>query len=240
MLDVITLFNDDSDTLANNGRRNQVSCRKELVGWLQRLKPQDAKVLFDDHEPLALRPVLKTVERASATFLAHARYIMNRIVTGHCDEQFPNSIPFFLQVSRSLHWEIYDQQKILRLALSVASLKGGEEIAEQIQDFKFLMEDMEAVLKALKEDLQFLVAVASIREGKIVGWVSKFACLFLPVSLLATILAISDPGYTRFAILGGLSVPFVLISIYLMFFWKPPQIDSLGDALLHLSEHTVE
>jgi hypothetical protein len=232
MLDIITSLDGDSDTLAKNSRRNQVSCREELVRWLQQLKPQDAKVLFDDHEPLAIRPVLKAVERASATYLAHAQYITGRIVTSHRDEQFPDSIPFFLRVLRTLHWEIYDQQKVLRLALRVASLKGGEKIAEQIQDVKLLMEDMEVVLKSVEENVRFLVAAASIREGKIVGWVSKFACLFLPVSLLANILAISDPGYTRFTILGGLSVPFVLVSMYLMFFWKPSRIDSLSHALL--------
>jgi hypothetical protein len=220
MLDVITSVDDDSDTPANNGRGNQVSCREELVRWLHQLKPQDAKVLFDDHETLALRPILKTVERASVTFLAHVRYMTSRIVTRHYDEGFPDSIPFFFQVLRFMHWEIYDHQRILRLALCVAALKGGEEIAEQIQDFKFLMEDMKGVLKSLEEDVRFLAAAVSIREGKIVGWVSKFACLFLPVSLLANILSISDPGYTRFAILGGLGVPFVLISIYFMFFWN--------------------
>lgn len=152
---------------------------------------------------------------------------MSRIVRGHCDEQFPDNIPFFLRVSRSLHREIHDQQKVLRHALRVASLKGGENMAEQIQDFNYLTEDMERALRALEEDVRFLVAAASIREGKIVGWVSKFAFLFLPLSLLATILTISD-DYIRFAILGSLSVPFVLVSMYLMFFWKPSNIDSLG------------
>lgn len=160
-------------------------------------------------------------------FLVHVRYIMNRILNRLCDENFPNSIPFFLHISRSLHRHIHGQQRLLRYALRVTSLKGGENTAEQIEDFGFLAEDMNGALKALEEDVRFLVAAASIREGKIVGWVSKFAALFLPVSLLATILAISDPGYTRWAILGGLSVPFVLISIYFMFFWRPAHIDSL-------------
>lgn len=100
-------------------------------------------------------------------------------------------------------------------------------MAEQIKDFNFLAEEMDRALKALEEDVRFLVSTASIREGKIVGWVSKFAALFLPVSLLATILTISDPGYTRWAILGGLSMPFLLISIFFMFFWKPPHVDNL-------------
>jgi hypothetical protein len=233
MLDVITLLDNGPDTLANSGRRNQVSCRIELVGWLEQLTPLESKRLFDDREPLALRPVLKIVERASSKFLAHARFTMSRIVTGHCDNEFPDSITFFIRVSRSLHRHIHDQQKILKLALRVASLNCGGELAEQIQDFKFLIEDMKDALKALEEDVRFLVAAASIREGRIVGWVSKFAFVFLPVSLLAAILAISDPGYTRFAILGSLGVPFVLISMYLMFFWKPSQIDSLRDALLN-------
>ena len=197
------------------------------MSWLQRLTPDEAKTLFDDHEQLALRPVLKIVESSGVMFLSHARHIMNRILTRYCDAQFPDSIPFFLHISRSLHRSIHEQQRILRYSLRVASLRGGDDIAEQKQDFAFLADDMDGALKALEEDVRFLVGEASIREGKIVGWVSKFAALFLPVSLLATILSISNPGYVRWAILGGLSVPFVLISIYFMFFWKPAYFNSV-------------
>jgi hypothetical protein len=145
-----------------------------------------------------------------------------------CDDIFPNSIPFFLFISRALHRHILDQQRLLRYALHVASLRGGENITEQIGDFNFLAEEMDRALKALEEDVRFLTSTASIREGKIVGWVSKFAALFLPMSLLATILSISDPGYTRWAILGSLSVPFLLTSIFFMFLWKPPHVDNLS------------
>lgn len=223
MLDII---DDNSDARDNDGRRNQISSQKELVTWLQGLKPQDAKALFGDNEPLALRPVLKIVERTSATFLSHARYIMRRILFGHFDEQLPDSIPFSLRVSRALHANIHDQREILGLAMRVASLKGGGNFAEQMQDLKFLTDDMEGTLKALEEDVRFLASVASISEGKVVGWISKFAFLFLPVSLLSTILTIND-DYIRFTILGGLSLPFILISMYFIFFWKPADIDSL-------------
>jgi len=111
--------------------------------------------------------------------------------------------------------------------LHIASLRSGDDIAEQEADFEFLDKELNRVLNALEEDVKFLVGEASVREGKIVGWVSKFAALFLPVSLLATILSISDPGYIRWVILGGLSVPFVLISIYLMFMF-PAYFDGLG------------
>jgi len=211
----------DAENLGTDGRRHQVSSRQELISWLQRLTPDEAKALFNDHEQLALRPVLKIVESNGVMFLAHARYIMSRVLKPQCDAQFPDSIPFFLHISRSLHRAIHEQQRLLRYALRVASLRGGDDIAEQKQDFGFLAGDMDGMLKALEEDVRFLVGAASIREGKIVGSVSKFAALFLPVSLLATILSISDPGYTRWAILGGLGVPFVSISIYFMFFWKP-------------------
>lgn len=196
------------------------------MSWLQRLTPDEAETLFDDHEQLALRPVLKIVESNGAMFLAHARHIMSRILTRRCDAQFPESIPFFLHILRSLHRHIHEQQRVLRYSLRVASLRGGNDIAEQKQDFAFLAGDMDGALKALEEDVSFLVGEASIREGRIVGWVSKFAALFLPVSLLATILSISDPGYARWAILGGLSVPFVLISVYFMFFWKAAYFNS--------------
>ena len=196
------------------------------MSWVQRLTPDEAKALFDDHEQLALRPVLKMVESNSVMCLAHARHIMARITTHVCDDQFPESIPFFLHVSRSLQWYIHEQQRLLRYALRITSLRGGDDIAEQKQDFAFLASDMDGTLKALEEDVRFLVGEASIREGKIVGWVSKFAALFLSVSLLATILSISNPGYARWAILGGLSGPFVLISAYFMFFWKPAYFNS--------------
>lgn len=98
---------------------------------------------------------------------------------------------------------------------------------EQKEDFAFLDKELEKALNALEEDVKFLVGEASVREGKIIGWVSKFAALFLPVSLLATILSISDPGYVKWSILEGLSVPFVLISIYLMFMF-PTYFDGLN------------
>lgn len=198
-----------------------MSARRELISWVQRLQPNEAKALFDDHKQLALRPVLKLVESSGAMFLDHARYMMSRILTHNHDPQFPDSIPFFLRISRSLHRYIHLQQKLLRSSLRVASLRGGDDITEQEQDFSFLSSEMENTLKALEEDVRFFVGEASIQEGKIVGWVSKFAALFLPVSLLATILSINDTGYTRWTILGCLSGPFVFICIYFMFFWKP-------------------
>lgn len=222
------MLDDDAENLGTNSRWRQVSSRQELISWLQRLTPDEAKTLFDDHEQLALRPILQIVESNSTMFLAHARYIMTRMLTRQdCDVLFPDSIPFFLRVARSLHRHIHAHQRLLRYALRIASLRGGDDIAEQKQGFDFLASDMDGALKALEEDVRFLVGEASIREGKIVGWVSKFAALFLPVSLLATILSISGPGYVRWAILGGLGVPFILISVYFMFFWKPAYFNSL-------------
>jgi hypothetical protein len=159
-------------------------------------------------------------------FLLHARYIMDRVLTGNCDVKFPNSTPFFLYISRSLHRFVHQHQRLLRSSLEIASLRGGDDITEQTEDFNFVDRELDKALNALEEDVKFLVGEASVREGKIVGWVSKFAALFLPVSLLATILSISDPGYVKWAILGGLSVPFVLISIYLMFMF-PTYFDSV-------------
>ncbi|KAG9234665.1 hypothetical protein BJ875DRAFT_461054 [Amylocarpus encephaloides] len=222
----VTILDDDPIALGLRGRSRQVSSRRELIGWLQRLTRDERKYIFDNQEPLALRPTLKIVERTSHMFLLHARYIMQRMLGLFCDDKFPNSLPFFLSVSRALHRHILDQQKLLPYALNIASLRGGKNLAEQIDDFAYLSEDMERALKALEEDVHFLAYMSSIREGRIVGWVSKFAALFLPLSLLATVLAISDPGYTRWVILGTLSVPFVSISTYFMFFWKIPHVDS--------------
>lgn len=227
MLDVITLRKDGTDAPANSNGRKQTSSREELIGWLQFLAPAERRTLFHDHEPLALRPALGVIERCSTMFLAYVRYINSRIVTGHSDELFPDNISFSMHVSRSMHRYIHEQLRLLKVALRTTAVKGGEGFTEEIEDFRFLVEQMEGVLKALEEDVRYLVAAASIKEGKMVGWISKFAFLFLPASLLATILSLMDPGSLRWIILGALSVPFVLLSIFLMFFWKPSDIDSL-------------
>jgi hypothetical protein len=223
----VTLLEDEDTEQPELDRwGHQLSARRELISWVQRLKHNEAKALFDDQEQLALRPVLKIVESSGTMFLDHARYLMARILTRHCDPQFPDSIPFFLHISRSLHRYIHKEQRVLQSTLRIASMRGGDDITEQEQDLDFLIKGLGDALKAIEEDVRFLVGEASVQEGKIVGWVSKIATLFLPVSLLATILSISDPGYTKWAILGSLSVPFVLISIYFMFFFKSAYIST--------------
>jgi hypothetical protein len=207
---------------------SQVSSRRELISWLQCLTPDEASRLLDDHEQLALKPVLRIVETNSVMFLAHTRHIVRRIRMRNCDTQFPDSIPFFLRTSSGLYHALCEEQKILHRALHIASLRGCDGIADQKQYFQFQADDVDRTLKTLKEHLRFLVGESSIQEGKMVGLVSKFAAVFLPVSLLATILTINGAGYTRWAILGGLSVPFGLISIYFMFIWKPAYLGSLG------------
>jgi hypothetical protein len=223
---VSLLEDEDTEQPELDRRGQQVSARRELISWVQRLKPNEVKALFDDQEQLALRPVLKIVESSGTMFLDHARYLMACILIHHCDPQFPDSIPFSLQISRALHRYIHKEQRVLQSTLRIASMTGGDDITEQEQDLDFLINGMGDELTAIEEDVRFLVGEASIQEGKIVGWVSKFATLFLPVSLLATILSISDPGYTKWAILGSLSVPFVLISVYFMFFFKSGYINT--------------
>lgn len=225
----VSWFDDDDDdeNLGTDACWRQASARRELISWIKRLTPDEAKTLFNDQKQLALQPVLKIVERHSVMFLLHARYIMSRILLRNCDVNFPNSTPFFLYISRSLHRFVHQHQRLLRNSLAIASLSGGDDMAEQKKDLTFLDRELGKALNAFEEDVTYLVGEASVREGKIVGWLSKFAALFLPVSLLATILSISDSGYVKWAILGGLGVPFVLTSIYLMFMF-PTYFDGLG------------
>lgn len=56
------------------------------------------------------------------------------------------------------------------------------------------MQDLERALKALDEELRFLVFVSSIKEGKLVVMVSKLAFLFLPVSARAAVMSINGLG----------------------------------------------
>jgi hypothetical protein len=202
------------------------------VGWFQQLQNVEASALFDDNssEPLALCPILKIIEVSSAMFLAYAQYTTARIHTRHCDEKFPDSIQFALRVSRLLHPFIHDQQQLLQGSLRVARLKGSKNIEEQTEDIECLVQDLERALKALDEDMSFLVFISSIKEGKLVAMVSKLAFLFLPVSAWAAVMSINGPGqegYTRFIIFGSLTLPSLLISTFIIFFWKPSNVDSL-------------
>jgi hypothetical protein len=197
--------------------RHQVSTRREIISWFQDLTANEVNALFDDSNQLALRLVLKIVEKGSIMFLNHVRYLMQRIVVHVCDEKFPDSSAFFLEISRELEAYIYVYQRLMCSVLRVAKLRGGDDITEIERDFSYLAEDLEFEVKVIKENVRFFVAEASIQEGKRVGWLSKLATVFLPVSLLATILSINDLGHTKWAILGGLGVPFVLILIFLMF-----------------------
>ncbi|PMD37100.1 hypothetical protein L207DRAFT_515509 [Hyaloscypha variabilis F] len=197
--------------------RHQVSTRREIISWLQDLTANEVNAIFNDSNQLALQPVLKIVEKGSAMFLNHIRYLMQRILVRVCDEKFPDSTAFFLEISRSLEAYIYIHQKLMCSVLRVAKLRGGDDITEIERDFSYLADDLEFEVKVIKENVRFFVAEASIQEGKRVGWLSKLATVFLPVTLLATILSINDLGHTKWAILGGLGVPFVLILIFLMF-----------------------
>jgi hypothetical protein len=213
-------------------RRKQVSCRDELVGWLQQLPKEEVLALFNNNnsEPPALCPILKVIEANSVMFLAYAQNTITRILTRHCDKEFPDSIQFALRVLRHLHGYIHDQQRFLQENIRVAYLKGGQNIEEQTKDIECLMQDLERVLKALEEDVRFFVFISSIKEGKLVAVVSKLAFLFLPVSAWAAVMSISGPGqegYTRFIIFGSLTIPSLLISTFIIFFWKQSNIDSL-------------
>lgn len=218
------------DNYSNNGGetgRTQPSSRRSLISWLSNLSPSDAKKTFSGNKPLAIQSIYRLVETQGIMFLEHTKYLMARILCRDCDTYFPDSIAFFLEVTRSLHGYIHRQKNLLKYNLEVASALGGTDLSEQIEDFDSLSRDLDDTLVALNEDVRFLVGEASIREGKIVGWVSKFAAVFLPVSLLAQVLSIGGDGFVRWAILGSLSVPFVLLSVYFMFFGTPAYFNSL-------------
>jgi len=213
-------------------RSKQVPCRVELLGWLQQLQKEEALALFDNNnsEPLALSLILKVIEETSVMFLAYAQYTMARILTRHCEDDFPDSIQFALRVLRFLHRYIHDHQRLLQENLRIAYLKGSKIIEEQAQDIECLAQDFERTLKALDEDVRFFVATSSIKEGKLVAMVSKLAFLFLPISTWAAVMSINGPGqegYTRFIIFGSLTLPSLLISAFIIFLWKPSNVDSV-------------
>lgn len=234
LLDPVSSLDDSfsSNALLSKDRRKQVSFRDELIGWLEQLPKEEALALFDDDDggPLALSPILKVVEAFSVMFLTYARHTVTRILTRHCDKEFPDSIQFALRMLRHLHGFVHDHQRLLQENLRVAYLKGSKNIEEQTNDIKYLVQDSEWAVKALEEDVRFFVAISSIKEGKLVAMVSKLAFLFLPVSTWAAVMSINGPGqdgYTRFIIFGCLTLPSLLVSTLMIFFWKPSNLDSL-------------
>jgi hypothetical protein len=234
LLDPVSSLYDSfsSNALLPKDRRKQVSCRDELIGWLEQLPKEEALALFDDNDvgPLALSPILTVVEAFSVMFLTYARHTMTRILTRHCDKEFPDSIQFALRMLRHLHGFVHDHQRLLQENLRVSYLKGNKNIEEQTKDIEYLVQDSERVVKALEEDVRFFVAISSIKEGKLVAMVSKLAFLFLPVSTWAAVMSINGPGqdgFTRFIIFGSLTLPSLLISTFIIFFWKPSNVDSL-------------
>lgn len=200
---------------------------------MQQVQKEEALALFDDNntEPLALCPILKVIEAASVMFLAYAQYTMSRIikVTRHRDEEFPDSIQFAVRVLRYLHEQIHDQQRFLQDNLRVAYLQGSEN-KEQTEDIESLVQDLGRALKAFNEDVRFFTFTASIRQGKLVAMVSKLAFLFVPVSTWAAVMSISGPGqegYTRFIIFGILTLLSLLVSTFIIFLWKPSNVESI-------------
>jgi hypothetical protein len=198
LLDPVSSLDDSfsSNALLPKDRRKQVSCWDELIGWLHQLLKEEALALFDDNnsEPLALSPILRVVEAFSVMFLTYAQYTMTRIITHHCDKEFPDSIQFALRMLRHLHGYIHDHQRLLQENLRIAYLKGSKNIEEQTKDIEYLVQDLERALKALEEDVRFFVAITSIKEGKLVAMVSKLASLFLPISTWAAVMSINGLG----------------------------------------------
>ena len=214
-VDSISFF-DKSDT---QDRSTHVSARTELLSWLQKLPSPSRQVLFSPHEPVALRPLIKLIEQMSSAFLAYAHFHLNRIVHGHFDVTFPDTYNFSLVIYRNFHRQIYDQQQILNRAVGMAAIKGVTDVVmeQQKEDIKTLTEEMQLLLARLEQDVQILHSNFAIQQAALVSRLTKLAFLFLPLSTVATILAINGPE-SRFVIFGAISVPFVLISATIMFF----------------------
>lgn len=157
------------------------------------------------------------VEKTGTTFLANMRYYSNRIDTRLCDNNFPDNTDFALGVARCMLRHNCNHQDM-------------REHFKEVQDIKFLIEDMKSPLRALQEDVQFLVSAASVKHAKQVTWFTKFATLLVPINTVAAILAVigSDGvGNTRFKIFGGVTVPLLLISSPFIFYWRAAHVHSL-------------
>lgn len=219
-----------TDLTESRDRHLQVSCRDELIEWLQQLPADEAKSLFDrDSEPLALRRILKITEEAGSKFLAYLNHYSYRIVHRRLDNYFPDNIDFALSVARRMCGHNYHQQQMLEKNLIIAQAKGCGHF-DEVQDIKILIEEMRIALNELQEAVQFLVSAAAVKHTKQVTRFTKVATLLVPVNTVASILAITGSDglqNTRFKIFGGITLPILVISSFFIFFWRAEDVHSL-------------
>jgi hypothetical protein len=219
-----------TDLPESRDRHVQVSCRDELIEWLQQLSADEVKSLFDgESEPLALRRILKITEEAGSKFLGYLNHYSYRIVQQRYDNYFPDNIDFALSVAQTMCQHNYYQQQMLEKNLIIAQTKGCGHF-DEVQDIKILIEEMRIALKELQEAVQFLVSTAAVKHAKQVTRFTKVATLLVPVNTVASILAITGSdglGNTRFKIFGGITLPILVISSFFIFFWRAENVHSL-------------
>ena len=192
----------------------QCSARTKILYWIQGLSASARQDLLSHHEPLALRQLIKFTECTSSAFLAYANFHLNRIICGNFDKSFPDTYGFSLHIYRCFHRHIYDQQEILQRAMGMASIKGvvDDAMQQQKEDIEILSTQLQHLLARLEQDVQILHSNFAIQQAKLVSRVTKLAFLFLPLSTIATILAINGPN-ERFVIFGAIAVPLVFLSV---------------------------
>ena len=105
--------------------------------------------------------------------------------------------------------------------MGMASIKGvvDDAMQQQKEDIEILSTQLQHLLARLEQDVQILHSNFAIQQAKLVSRVTKLAFLFLPLSTIATILAINGPS-ERFVIFGAIAVPLVFLSVLFFIFTK--------------------
>ncbi|KAH0538895.1 hypothetical protein FGG08_004551 [Glutinoglossum americanum] len=203
-------------------KNKQLSCRKEVVGWLQKLSVTESAALFHQAEPLAVCPLVRVSAAQSSLFLFEARNNLNRIFNKQHDHKFPDDPKFCLHITRRLHKHLYIYRQHLEQNIQVIAAKSVDGTNEPAitQDIVFLRQEMDSLLRRVEEDVKFLAFNMSIHQAELVNYLTKIAILFIPVSTIAAVFAIPGPGL-RFAIFGAVTGSVIAILCFCMFVWNP-------------------
>ena len=222
--DVVTAMdylNHSNRPLSNDqteDRNLQVSCRSELEEWLRRMSRQDVMAIFNHDILLALNPLVRLISTMSSLYMCDIRLYLNRVANEQHDKPFPGNPDFCLYITRRLHKNIHQLQRSLDQNHQIILAKSTTPMDELTQDFVFLNQDIDSMLRRVEEDLQFLVSHISVQQAKLVNILTKVAILFVPITTVAAILSI--PGEAeRYWILGAITAPLVITLGVYLFFW---------------------
>ena len=154
----------------------------------------------------------------TAMFLSDTRSSINRIMLHLHDHNFPSDPDLDVRISRRLCRNIEVHRRDLEVNMRIIRARTPPHLADKKTeaDIEHLLGTMSLLLTRLENDVQFLASNLSIEQARLVNILAKIGILFVPVTTVAAVLSIPEPG-SRFVVFGAVSVPVVLALSFWLF-----------------------